>query len=134
MEEMVRRIRERSAKDLEEHLFVSRHSFSPMRRSQLMPDALRVQKTISHHGPKIARSMYQRALLTTMAIRLGTHVEEVVQVRDEFDSDFHKGKKPISTHRRSGFFDTTNYSYEHKGLQQLRVTKLKEGIVAGPTH
>jgi len=98
-----------------------------------MPDALRVQKTISHQGPKMARSMYQKTLLTTIAIRLGTHVDEVVQMRDESGSDYHRGKKPISTYRRSGFFDTTNYSYEQKGLQQLRVTRLKEGIVAGPT-
>ena len=133
MEEMVRRIRERSARDLEQHLFVSRHSFSPMRRSQLMPDALRVQKTISHKGPKMTRSMYQKALLTTMAIRLGTHVGDVVQMRDESGSDFHKGKKPITTHRRSGFFDTIHYSYEQNGLQQLWVTKLKQGIAAGST-
>jgi hypothetical protein len=105
-----------------------------MRRSQLVPDALRVQKTIGHQGPKTARSMYQRALLTTMAIQLGTHVGQVVQMRDESGNDFRRGKKLISAHRRSGLFDTTNYSYEQKGLQQLRVTKLKEGIEPGPTH
>lgn len=69
-----------------------------------------------------------------MAIRLETHVDEVVQVRDEFGNDFHRGKKLVSTHRRSRFFDTTNYLYEHKDLQQLQVTKLKKEIVAKPTH
>jgi hypothetical protein len=57
-----------------------------------MPDALRVQKTINYHGPKVARFMYQRALLTKMATRLETHVDEVVQMRNKFNSDFHRRK------------------------------------------
>jgi len=131
VEEMVR---ERSAKNLEEHPFVSMHSYSPMRRSQLVPDALRVHKTVGHQGPKIAKSMYQKALLTTMAIRLGTRIGEVVQMRDESGNDCHRGYKPITAHRRLAFFDSTNYSYDQKGLQQLRVTKLKKRIEAGRTH
>jgi hypothetical protein len=97
-----------------------------------MPDALRVQKTISHKGPKMAKSMYQKALLTTTAIRMGTQVGNVVQMRDESGSV--RGKRRIPTHRRSGFFDTIHYSYEQKGLQQLLVTKSKQGIAAESTH
>ncbi len=93
-----------------------------------MLDAMRVQKTISEKGPKMVRSMYQKALLTKMAIRLGTHIGDVVQVRHESSSGFHRGQKPIPTHRRSGFFDTIHYLYEKKGLQQVRVTKPKQGI------
>ncbi len=79
-----------------------------------MLDALRVQKTISYYKSKITRSMYQRALLTTIAIRLEIYVDEVVQVRDKFGSNFQREKKSISTDCRSDLFDTTNYLYEHK--------------------
>ncbi len=68
-----------------------------------------------------------------MAIRLEIYVDEVVQIRNEFSNNYYRGKKLISTYRRSRFFDTTNYLYEQKGLQQLRVTKLKKGIVVGST-
>lgn len=99
-----------------------------------MPDAMRVQKTISQKGPKMARSKYQKALLTKMAIRQGNHIDDVVQMRNESSSGFHKGKKSIPTHRRSGFFDTIHYLYKKKGLQQIRVTKSKQGIVAKSTR
>jgi len=64
-----------------------------------------------------------------MTIRLEIHVDEVVQIRNESNNNYHREKKSISTYRRFRFFDTTNYLYEQKDLQQLRVTKLKKGIV-----
>ena len=93
-----------------------------------MLDAIRVQKTISKKRSKIVRSIYQKILLTKMAICLGIYIGDVVQVRHKSSSGFYREQKPIPTHRRSGFFDTIHYLYEKKGLQQVRVTKPKQGI------
>ncbi len=93
-----------------------------------MPNASRVQKTVSHKGAKKTNSMGQKALLTRMASRLGTHVPDVVQIKDESGE-----KRPVAPHRLSRFFDTIHYSYERKGPLQLRITKVRQGTAAEST-
>jgi len=98
-----------------------------------MLDALRVQKTISYQKSKIVRSIYQKILLTTIAIRLEIYINKVVQIKNKSDSNYYREKKSISTYCRSRFFDTTNYLYKQKSLQQLQVTRLKKEIVTEST-
>jgi len=78
--------------------------------------------------------MYQNALLTKIAIRLKTYIDNVVQMRNESSNDFYQEKKIILMHRRSRFFDTIYYLYEKKSLQHVRVTKSKQDIVTKSTR
>lgn len=68
LERIVRRHREKDARDLQQHKSASMSLYTPTRRPQLKSDASRVQKTVSQ---KMTESMYHRALLTKMASRLG---------------------------------------------------------------
>ena len=95
----------------------------------MISDALRVQKTISYQKFKIVRSIYQKTLFTIIAIRLEIYIDKVVQIKDKSDSNYYREKKSISIYCCSEFFNTTNYLYKQKSLQQLQITKLKKEIV-----
>jgi len=120
---VVTRIQERNARDLEERIFISRFSYPPTQRSWLLSDEVRVKKIISHEGPKKVTSLYQKALLTTIAIHMGSHVHAVVETRDNISSDIRVRKKSTLLHRPSRFFDSINYLYVQKDRHQLRITK-----------
>lgn len=122
---MITRIRERNARDLEERIFVTGFSYPPTQRSRLLSDEVRVRKIINHEGPRKATRLYQQALLAKIAIRMGSHVHTVIEIRDHISSGIRVGKRTTLPRRPSRFSDTINYLYVQKDQHQFRITKEK---------
>ena len=117
---MIKRIKERHARDLEKRFSATKNL---LRRSRLLPENVRFQRIIDHHGPKNVRTMYCKALLTSMALNLVNNINEMVKMKDGTSGIVTRARRSMSTGSRSNLFDARSYTYGLHGLQQVQTTK-----------
>lgn len=105
-EQRISRIKKRNTKDLDE----------------ILSDEVRIKEIVSHAGPKIVESLYQKALLTTIAIQIESQVHAVIKSKDHISNGIRVDRRSTSHHRSFMMFDTINYRLARKDRHQLCIS------------